>query len=119
MDFHQALRLCRDHPALLRLLGLVVIAGLGISGILPPPCGLSTTYVGMPRPLGVGATGLAMLGALPGHEIDDYIRKNRQRLLEHHVRPESLPAQLTGSAAAIVGAAGCGSVSRRLRSDRT
>jgi hypothetical protein len=24
MDFHQALRLCRDHPALLRLLGLVV-----------------------------------------------------------------------------------------------
>ena len=39
--------------------------------------------VGMPRPLGVGATGLAMLGALLGQEIDDYIRKNRQRLREH------------------------------------
>jgi DNA-binding IclR family transcriptional regulator len=50
--------------------------------------------VGMPRPLGVGATGLAMLGALPSHEIDDFIRKNAQRLLEHNVRPERLPAQL-------------------------
>ena len=50
--------------------------------------------VGMPRPLGVGATGLAMLGALPSHEIDDFIRKNAHRLLEHNVRPERLPAQL-------------------------
>jgi DNA-binding IclR family transcriptional regulator len=50
--------------------------------------------VGMPRPLGVGATGLAMLGALPSHEIDDFIGKNSQRLLEHNVRPERLPAQL-------------------------
>ncbi len=50
--------------------------------------------VGMPRPLGVGATGLAMLGALPNQEIEDFIRKNRQRLLEHNVRPEGLPAQL-------------------------
>ena len=60
----------------------------------PYPVRAMPLKVGMPRPLGVGATGLAMLGALPGHEIDDYIRKNRQRLLEHHVRPESLPAQL-------------------------
>jgi DNA-binding IclR family transcriptional regulator len=60
----------------------------------PYPVRAMPLKVGMPRPLGVGATGLAMLGALPGHEIDDYIRNNRQRLLEHHVRPESLPAQL-------------------------
>jgi len=60
----------------------------------PYPVRAMPLKVGMPRPLGVGATGLAMLGALPGHEIDDYIRKNRQRLLEHHVRAESLPAQL-------------------------
>jgi DNA-binding IclR family transcriptional regulator len=50
--------------------------------------------VGMPRPLGVGATGLAMLGALPNDEINNFIRKNTQRLLEHNVRPERLPAQL-------------------------
>jgi DNA-binding IclR family transcriptional regulator len=35
-----------------------------------------------------------MLGALPDHEIDDFIRNNRQRLAEHNVRPEGLPAQL-------------------------
>jgi DNA-binding IclR family transcriptional regulator len=50
--------------------------------------------VGMPRPLGVGATGLAMLGALPNNEIDEFIRNNAQRLQEHNVRPDRLPAQL-------------------------
>jgi DNA-binding IclR family transcriptional regulator len=58
------------------------------------PVRLMPLKVGMPRPLGVGATGLAMLGALPNHEIDDFIRKNAQRLIEHNVRPDRLPAQL-------------------------
>jgi DNA-binding IclR family transcriptional regulator len=31
---------------------------------------------------------------LPNDEIVDFIRSNRQRLLEHDVRPETLPAQL-------------------------
>jgi len=60
----------------------------------PYPVRSMPLKVGMPRPLGVGATGLALLGALPDREIEDYIKKNRQRLLEHHVRPESLPAQI-------------------------
>jgi DNA-binding IclR family transcriptional regulator len=60
----------------------------------PYPVRVMPLKVGMPRPLGVGATGLAMLGALPNHEIDDFIRRNKQRLLEHNVRPEALPAQL-------------------------
>jgi DNA-binding IclR family transcriptional regulator len=60
----------------------------------PYPVRVMPLKVGMPRPLGVGATGLAMLGALPNQEIEDFIRKNRQRLLEHNVRPEGLPAQL-------------------------
>src|ERR1035437_964014 len=58
------------------------------------PIRVMPLQVGMPRPLGVGATGLAMLGALPNEEIDDFIRKNTRRLLEHNVRPERLPAQL-------------------------
>jgi DNA-binding IclR family transcriptional regulator len=60
----------------------------------PYPVRAMPLKVGMPRPLGVGATGLAMLGALPSDEIVDFIRSNRQRLLEHDVRPETLPAQL-------------------------
>ena len=60
----------------------------------PYPVGVMPLKVGMPRPLGVGATGLAMLGALPNHEIEDFIRTNRQRLLDHNVKPEGLPAQL-------------------------
>jgi DNA-binding IclR family transcriptional regulator len=69
--------------------GLVVDRRTGIYPIRMMPL-----KVGMPRPLGVGATGLAMLGALPSHEVDDFIQKNIQRLLEHNVRPERLPAQL-------------------------
>lgn len=61
----------------------------------PYPPKVMPLKVGMPRPLGVGATGLALLGELPPHEIEDFIRRNRHRLLEHHVRPESLPTQLT------------------------
>lgn len=51
--------------------------------------------VGMPRPLGVGATGLAILGALGDDEIDDFISKNAHRLREHGVRPDRLPLQLS------------------------
>jgi DNA-binding IclR family transcriptional regulator len=60
----------------------------------PYPVRAMPLKVGMPRPLGVGASGLAILGALPNDEIEDFIRKNSQRLLEHNVRPEGLPAQL-------------------------
>lgn len=51
--------------------------------------------VGMPRPLGVGATGLAILGALPDQEVEDFIDNNAHRLREHSVRPERLPLQLS------------------------
>jgi DNA-binding IclR family transcriptional regulator len=53
--------------------------------------------IGMPRPLGVGATGLAILATYSDSEIEDFIRKNAPRLREHGVRPERLPAQLSRS----------------------
>jgi DNA-binding IclR family transcriptional regulator len=53
--------------------------------------------VGMPRPLGVGATGLAILGALTDKEVEDFIGNNAYRLREHNVRPERLPLQLSRS----------------------
>jgi DNA-binding IclR family transcriptional regulator len=53
--------------------------------------------VGMRRPLGVGATGLAILAALPDREVDHFIEHNAHRLREHHVRPERLPVQLSKS----------------------
>ena len=53
--------------------------------------------VGMPRPLGVGATGLAILGALPDKEVADFIENNAHRLRDHNVRPEGLPLQLSKS----------------------
>jgi DNA-binding IclR family transcriptional regulator len=53
--------------------------------------------VGMPRPLGVGATGLAILAAYSDSETEHFIRKNAPRLREHGVRPERLPQQLSRS----------------------
>jgi DNA-binding IclR family transcriptional regulator len=50
--------------------------------------------IGMPRPLGVGATGLAILATLSETEVDGFIRKNAQRLREHGLRPERLPPQV-------------------------
>ena len=51
--------------------------------------------VGMPRPLGVGATGLAILGALPDREVQHFIQNNALRLRQHNVRPERLFLQIT------------------------
>jgi DNA-binding IclR family transcriptional regulator len=51
--------------------------------------------VGMPRPLGVGATGLAILGAMPDKEVQRFIDNNASRLRQHNVRPERLFLQLT------------------------
>ena len=53
--------------------------------------------VGMPRPLGVGATGLAILATLPEAEVGEFIGKNMQRLREHGLRPERLPQQVLKS----------------------
>jgi DNA-binding IclR family transcriptional regulator len=53
--------------------------------------------VGMPRPLGVGATGLAILATYSDSETEGFIRKNAPRLREHGVRPERLPQQLSRS----------------------
>jgi len=50
--------------------------------------------VGMPRPLGVGATGLAILATLSEAEVDEFIGRNMQRLREHGLRPERLPQQI-------------------------
>lgn len=51
--------------------------------------------VGMPRPLGVGATGLAILGAMPDKQVQLFIDNNAPRLRQHNVRPERLFLQLT------------------------
>jgi DNA-binding IclR family transcriptional regulator len=53
--------------------------------------------VGMPRPLGVGATGLAILGTFSDAEADEFIRNNAHRLREYGVRPERLPQQIARS----------------------
>src|SRR5262249_28793817 len=53
--------------------------------------------VGMPRPLGVGATGLAILATLPDIEIENFIRTNAPRLREYGVRPERLSQQVARS----------------------
>lgn len=53
--------------------------------------------VGMPRPLGIGATGLAILATLSRAEIDEFIGKNVQRLREYGLRPEQLPQQILRS----------------------
>jgi DNA-binding IclR family transcriptional regulator len=53
--------------------------------------------VGMPRPLGVGATGLAILATLPEADVDRFVRANAQRLREHGLRPERLPQQVLRS----------------------
>jgi DNA-binding IclR family transcriptional regulator len=53
--------------------------------------------VGMPRPLGVGATGLAIMGTFSDAEVTDYIRRNASRLREHGLRPERLPQQVARS----------------------
>jgi DNA-binding IclR family transcriptional regulator len=50
--------------------------------------------VGMPRPLGVGASGLAILGALPDREAQHFIENNALRLRQHNVRPEWLFLQI-------------------------
>lgn len=50
--------------------------------------------VGMPRPLGVGATGLAILATLSEVEVGRFIKGNAQRLREHGLRPERLPQQV-------------------------
>src|SRR5215813_6990898 len=42
--------------------------------------------VGMPRPLGVGATGLAILATLSDTAVADYIRNHASRLREHGLR---------------------------------
>ena len=44
------------------------------------PIKVFTLTVGMRRPLGVGAGGLALLSALPDDEIESIIRRNAQRL---------------------------------------
>lgn len=53
--------------------------------------------VGMPRPLGVGATGLAILASSPDAEIEHFIRNNAPRLREHGVRPERLSQQVAAT----------------------
>lgn len=50
--------------------------------------------VGMPRPLGVGATGLAILATLSEAEVNRFIKGNTQRLREQGLRPERLPQQV-------------------------
>jgi DNA-binding IclR family transcriptional regulator len=61
----------------------------------PAPVRAMPLDVGMPRPLGVGATGLAILGALPDKDVEAFIENNAHRLREHNVRPERLPLQLS------------------------
>lgn len=53
--------------------------------------------VGMPRPLGVGATGLAILATFSDAGVADYVRNNASRLREHGLRPERLSQQVARS----------------------
>jgi len=53
--------------------------------------------VGMPRPLGVGATGLAILASCADAEVEQFIRNNAPRLREHGVRPERLSQQVAAA----------------------
>lgn len=53
--------------------------------------------IGMPRPLGVGATGLAILGTFTDAETQSFIRRNAFRLREYGIRPERLLQQLSKS----------------------
>ena len=53
--------------------------------------------IGMPRPLGVGATGLAILATFSDEAVADYVRKNASQLREHGLRPERLPQQVARS----------------------
>ena len=53
--------------------------------------------VGMPRPLGVGATGLAILATLSDTAVADYVRTNASRLRDHGLRPERLFQQVARS----------------------
>jgi DNA-binding IclR family transcriptional regulator len=53
--------------------------------------------IGMPRPLGVGATGLAILATVSEPQVAQFIRNNGQRLREHGLRPERLPQQVLQS----------------------
>lgn len=51
-----------------------------------------TLDVGSTRPLGIGAGSLALLSALPQFEVQEVIRGNRERLLEHY--PQFTEARL-------------------------
>jgi DNA-binding IclR family transcriptional regulator len=53
--------------------------------------------IGMPRPLGVGATGLAILANSADAEIENFIRNNAPRLREHGLRPERLALQVAAA----------------------
>jgi DNA-binding IclR family transcriptional regulator len=48
-------------------------------------------HVGVPRPLGAGASGLAMLTSLPDPEITELIADNAARLLRYNLLPEKMP----------------------------
>jgi DNA-binding IclR family transcriptional regulator len=58
-------------------------------GVVPIP--RMPLHVGVPRPLGVGASGLAMLTSLPDAEIDGLITDNAPRLRLYNLLPEKMP----------------------------
>lgn len=79
----------------------VFLAGLdGADGLVldrrdgPASIRAMPLQIGMRRPLGVGATGLAMLMTMADAEIDRYLAENGRRLRDHDVSPARLPASL-------------------------
>jgi DNA-binding IclR family transcriptional regulator len=56
----------------------------------PNPISSNPLEIGTPRPLGVGASGLAILSGLPDGEIERFIEDNGRRLRDHNVKPDKL-----------------------------
>jgi DNA-binding IclR family transcriptional regulator len=63
----------------------------------PRPISSNPLEIGMPRPLGVGASGLAILSALPDGEIERIIQDNARRLRDHNVKPDKLQSLVARS----------------------
>lgn len=72
--------------------GLVIDRRDGPVPIRPMPLN-----VGIPRPLGVGASGLAILISLPDEEINGFIAHNAHRLRQYDLMPDRLPGLVTKS----------------------